>query len=176
MGNIYNTQQISEITGVPAATLRSWKHRGKLKEGIHWGRDERDDLVWTDSGLQEVQSLAGQSGNAASLKIADSATDSNAVETQGDDTAPDAIAQFADAVAWATIEARLPGQVQCSINRILQSPTALDQERLLALLGRVGSGVTLARMSAIFANGCTQAIAASQASLQLMGGGSDEAP
>lgn len=174
MTNIYTTQQLSDITGVPSATLRSWKQRGKLAEGIHWAKDEQDNLVWTDSGLEAVQSLAGQSGDAASLKIADTATDSDAAETQGDDaTAPDPVQQFADRVAWAMLEHQLPGAVQGSINRILANPTELEQQRLLAILERVGSGVTLARMSAIFAGGLTQAIAASSSSLKVLEGTTD---
>lgn len=30
--NVYDYQRISEHTGVPAATLRVWYHRGKLPE------------------------------------------------------------------------------------------------------------------------------------------------
>lgn len=157
MNQLFTTTELAAQMGVQPSTIRSWSSRysEQIQEGTHFIK-EGSRKLWTVAALQLFQNAT-----------------ENATPEVSECVAP-ALQTVAEAIAWATLEAQLPGQVQASINRILTNPTDMDQQRLLTILSRVGSGVTLAKMSAIFAGGLQQAIATSQASMKQLEGISDE--
>lgn len=58
--NIYTTEQISELLGVPTGTIRVWKSRkpkaDQLIEGTHWFSDN-GATMWTEAGLEVLRSF-----------------------------------------------------------------------------------------------------------------------
>lgn len=54
-----STEQAAEHFGCNAETLRRWRKRGWLQEGVHWKRDRRlggnaTHLLWCIAALEEV--------------------------------------------------------------------------------------------------------------------------
>jgi DNA-binding transcriptional MerR regulator len=177
-GQVYSTKQAAELTGVPEATIRSWKQRGKF-DSSHNFKDDSGNTLWTDAGLQEIQRLSG-----ATVSNANTATDYAAPITTPHDAATvnaannatqcDAatedmavlLAPLADAIALEVIRQQLPPAIKASIHRLLTSTDANDQARLQRLLE--GMGLVLAQSALNIA--LQHAIATSQQSMKALGG------
>ena len=62
MADLYTTAQVSELTGIPSDTVRTWKRRyaDKLLLNQHWLKDESNTLLWFEQGIEVLKQL--QSG------------------------------------------------------------------------------------------------------------------
>lgn len=171
-GQVYSTKQAAELTGVPEATIRSWKQRGKFAL-THHCKDDAGNTLWTDAGLQEMQRLSGATVSDASSATdydAPTATDNVANRALQHDAATgdvaELIAPLADAIALEVIRQQLPTAVKAAIHRLLTSTDANDQARLQRLLD--GMGLVLAQNALNIA--LQHAIATSQQSMKALGG------
>jgi hypothetical protein len=59
MSEVYTTNQAAERLSTSPATIHTWKKRNpeRLTEGLHWVKDEKNSLLWTEQGIQALSTL-----------------------------------------------------------------------------------------------------------------------
>lgn len=152
-GQVFSTKQASELTGIPEATIRSWKQRGKVAPQ-HFTKDEAGNTLWTSAGLAEIQRLSG-----ATVSDAPTATPNDAACNA---TIDDLLNPLADALAVAWIQQQLPHAVRAAIVRLLTSSDEGDRHRLQQIFESMNLTLTINA----FNSALHHAVAASQQSLK----------
>ncbi len=165
--NLYTTKQLSELSGAPAETIRSWKQRGKYTDE-HTCKDEQGNLLWTEAGLTRTLELAGTAPkeNAATL------SDANLFGGQSDNSAehaerlPSYLDELARQHALDLLANQLPKVIAHHIERIASNPTEQEAEAILQGFMRVRCQIHSARI--VFER--SRAVLASNRHLQAIGG------
>jgi hypothetical protein len=123
MQNLYTTPQAAEITGIKEPTIRSWlrRHPEIFQMDIHLVADEHGQKLWTQAGIDLLQSRRA-SKNAT-------ADDAN---SDADDDAPDFLESLIETDAqrlaleyWR----QLPNRVLRRIKQMREQPT--PEERVI---------------------------------------------
>ena len=122
---LYTTPEASRTTGIPEGTIRSWlsRHAGVFQEGTHIIIEESGRKLWTEEGIQLLQSRAEVS-NASESASPDTAQ-SDAFISPGDFLEM-ILDQGSEELATRYF-VELPVRTLERIKRMLAAPTDLER-------------------------------------------------
>ncbi|MEH2374028.1 hypothetical protein [Nostoc sp.] len=122
MQNLYTTPEAAKVTGIPQSTIRSWmsRHTEVFQMDIHVAIDEHGQKLWTDAGIELLQSR----------RASKNATDDDA-ENDAESDAPDLLESLLEEDAQRLAQQYwrlLPGRTLRRIKQMRDNPTPQERE------------------------------------------------
>lgn len=129
MTNLYTTPQVSDLTGIPEGTLRSWLSRypGVFLENTHVIIEDTGRKLWTDAGIELLEQRRDASKNATCNEETAAKNDATAL----DDVLDDVLDPLLDATVEPLVKRffeQLPLRVIARVRQMLVEPTDLDRQ------------------------------------------------
>lgn len=123
MQNLYTTPEASELTGIKESTIRSWlrRHPEVFQFDVHLIQDKHGQKLWTEAGIELLQSRRAAPKNAPTDDANSDADDDTATLLE---SLLDHDAQVLAQEYWR----QLPGRVLHRIKQMRKNPTPEERE------------------------------------------------